>query len=393
MKPKIVVIGAGIAGLSIARDLSLRGFNVIILEKNTIGSGTTTKCAGMLHSGARYAVKNPKLARLCLKENKILKKIASFAIGKNKAIFVTLPSDDSKYHKEFERNCSDIGIQIKKLSVKEAKNLEPNLNSKITGGYLTPDAVIDIFKLIQAYTHDLTERGVKILESTNVLKADFSSERWILTIADKISKEQLRGDFVINTTGSDLAEVARLFGVNLELVYIHGTMAILNERVSSRIVTRCAPSAVGDVIIPLVNSSLIGSTWHELGQNNPISMSKTDEKKLMQTAFSILGNSSSYRIISSFTGIRTHIKTNNRKDDGNFNIKRDYAIIDHTKENELSHFISVLPGKLTTGRFVAEKVGNIVCEFFDLDIKSPTSYTPLKALSHFSKSELEFYVN
>lgn len=392
MRPKIIVLGAGIAGLSVGRELSLRDFNVTILEKNTVGSGTTTKCAGMLHSGARYAVKDPKLAELCLKENKILKNIASFAIGKNKAIFVTLPNDDSEYHKEFERNCSDIEIQIEKLGAKEAKDLEPNISSKITGGYLTPDAVIDTFKLIQTYTQDLAERGVKILESTKILQADFSQGSWVLTIAKDHHKERLHADFIINTTGNDLAEVVKLFGANLKLFYIHGTMAVLNDRVSNRIVTRCAPSTVGDVIVPLVNGSLIGSTWRELAHNNPVDMSETDEKDLRRATSLILENSSSYRIISSFTGIRTHVKTGH-KGNGNFNIKRDYAIVDHSKSDGVKNFVSVLPGKLTTARFVAEEVGDLVCESFGLDIESVSACIPLKTPINFLHRKLEFYVD
>ncbi len=69
---KIIVIGGGISGLCSALDLALRGIEVVLVEKRELGAGTTTKCAGMLHSGARYLVKNEKVADLCFRENCVL---------------------------------------------------------------------------------------------------------------------------------------------------------------------------------------------------------------------------------------------------------------------------------------------------------------------------------
>lgn len=98
---KIAIIGGGIAGLSIARDLALRGLSVTVFDKQKIGNGATTQCAGMLHSGARYVTKDIKIARLCFKENKIIRKIAPHAVGKRGAFFVRYKDDDQKYKQKF----------------------------------------------------------------------------------------------------------------------------------------------------------------------------------------------------------------------------------------------------------------------------------------------------
>ncbi|MFZ5802665.1 MAG: FAD-dependent oxidoreductase, partial [Candidatus Omnitrophota bacterium] len=50
----IAVIGGGIAGAGIARDASLRGFRVLLLEKNQFGSGTSSKSSKLIHGGLRY---------------------------------------------------------------------------------------------------------------------------------------------------------------------------------------------------------------------------------------------------------------------------------------------------------------------------------------------------
>lgn len=53
---KVVIVGAGIAGLSTALDLALRGFKCSVIDMGSVGSGTTTKCAGMLHSAETHSV-------------------------------------------------------------------------------------------------------------------------------------------------------------------------------------------------------------------------------------------------------------------------------------------------------------------------------------------------
>ena len=170
MNKKIVILGAGIAGLSIARDLALRGFKITLIEKNTIGNGTTNKCAGMLHSGARYAIKDKDVAKLCFQENRILRSIASFAVGKNDALFITLPNDNKEYQKEFEESCKEINIPVKFLSQKKSLELEPFLNADISGSYLTPDRVVDTYILVNSYVLALNQLNVNTIDNTEILK-------------------------------------------------------------------------------------------------------------------------------------------------------------------------------------------------------------------------------
>src|SRR3990167_5648180 len=62
----IAVIGGGIAGAAIARDAALRGLKVVLFEKNTFGSGTSSKSSKLIHGGIRYL----ELAWNALKQGK-----------------------------------------------------------------------------------------------------------------------------------------------------------------------------------------------------------------------------------------------------------------------------------------------------------------------------------
>lgn len=390
MNKKIVVLGGGIAGLSIARDLALRGFEITLIEKNTIGSGTTNKCAGMLHSGARYAIKDKDVAKLCFQENMILRNIASFAVGKNDALFITLPKDSKEYQIEFEESCKEINIPVKFLSQKESLELEPFLDTNISGSYLTPDRVVDTYMLVNSYILALNHLKINIVENTEILNATSILSGWNLLLKKSNGKEEVYADYVINATGDSLSDTAKLFNINIDLIYIHGTMAIIDKKVSNRIISRCAPSAIGDVIVPLDDLSLIGSTWHELPHNIPITMNEKDKLDILNTGSKILSISKKWSIIDSFTGIRTHIKKNT--DSGDFNVKRDYAIVESNTIG-VTNFISVLPGKLTIARFVAEKVGDIVSKHLNSHTPSITAVTPLPEPSLNQENKLKFYVN
>ncbi len=77
----VCIIGGGITGTGIARDLSLRGIEIILLERGDVAVGTTGRSHGLLHSGARYAVSDTESAEQCANENSILKKVAGSFIN------------------------------------------------------------------------------------------------------------------------------------------------------------------------------------------------------------------------------------------------------------------------------------------------------------------------
>ena len=72
-----VVIGGGMAGAGIARDLALRGVAVALFEKGDFASGTSSKSSKLIHGGLRYLeLGDFKLVRESLRERKTLERVA-----------------------------------------------------------------------------------------------------------------------------------------------------------------------------------------------------------------------------------------------------------------------------------------------------------------------------
>lgn len=384
---KVVIIGGGIAGLSVAFDLSLRGFECILLEKDRVGSGTTTKCAGMLHSGARYIVSNPDIARVCYEESEVFKKIFPFAVGKSTGIFVILDDSDPDYIDKFEKGYKKAGMKFSRLSRSACMNLVPRISEKINGGFRTSDAVVNPHIVVAAYKDQLKNMGTDVREFNTIKSGIRDGKKWKLLVNDSIDNKDyfLNADVVVNASGSWSGMVAKTLSLNLDLVFIQGTMFILKNKVCDRVVSICAPNKTGDVIIPSGEVSLAGSTWHELLSNDYIPVTTKDRKEVVKTAGQVFSSVSLKTIDGYFSGIRTHLKPG-EKSSGTFSVDRNYAIIDHQERDHVPDAYTILAGKLTLGRLVAEKLADEICRKAkikckhltrDYIFKKPTNYSGL----------------
>ena len=94
----VIIIGGGATGAGTARDCAMRGLKVLLMERFDYTSGATGRNHGLLHSGARYAVNDNESAAECIKENKILKKIASHCVENTSGLFITLPEEIGRAH-------------------------------------------------------------------------------------------------------------------------------------------------------------------------------------------------------------------------------------------------------------------------------------------------------
>ena len=68
LKTQVLIIGGGVTGTGLARDLALRGVECIVVEKGHVNSGASGANHGLLHSGARYVSNDPITAQECRSE-------------------------------------------------------------------------------------------------------------------------------------------------------------------------------------------------------------------------------------------------------------------------------------------------------------------------------------
>ena len=132
LKTGVLIIGAGVTGTGLARDLSLRGIPCILVERKDFNAGASGGNHGLLHSGARYVVSDPSAAVECQKENRLLKKLAPQCIEDTGGLFVAIEGDDENYVADFAGLCARSGIESEALDAAEARAAEPVLAEKIS---------------------------------------------------------------------------------------------------------------------------------------------------------------------------------------------------------------------------------------------------------------------
>ena len=112
----VLVIGGGATGGGAALDLALRGLRVALIERADLTDGTSGRYHGLLHSGGRYAVRDPESARECIEENRILRRIVPHAIEDTGGFFITTPDDDPAFADKWLAACRACDIEAEEIT-------------------------------------------------------------------------------------------------------------------------------------------------------------------------------------------------------------------------------------------------------------------------------------
>jgi glycerol-3-phosphate dehydrogenase len=149
LSTEVLVIGGGGTGAGVAWDAALRGLDVVLVDRADLAEGTSGRFHGLLHSGGRYAVKDPRAAEECIGENRILRRVAADCIEDTGGLFVTTPFDDPDHADKFAQPPGNRG-ECEEVSASQALRDEPLLNPGHPAPFRVPDANIDVWKTVWA---------------------------------------------------------------------------------------------------------------------------------------------------------------------------------------------------------------------------------------------------
>ena len=130
---EVLVIGGGITGVGVLFDLALRGFRCTLVERDDLSTGTSGRFHGLLHSGGRYAVKDPLTARECYEENRILRRLIPHAIEDTGGLYLSIPDPAADpatiaWPDKFYAAAKDMHIPIEELSAAALFKDHPHIN-------------------------------------------------------------------------------------------------------------------------------------------------------------------------------------------------------------------------------------------------------------------------
>jgi len=171
MKTNTVIIGAGIIGMAIAREIAKKGQEVIILEKHPrAGEETSSRNSGVIHSGIYYPTGSQK-ALFCVEGNRLMYEYAKRrkVPHKNTGKLVVATSTEEKEKLEsLNRRGTDNNVEgLKMLSKKEVMNKQAEIKAE-EALYCPSSGIIDAAALIQSLDAELQELGVIISFNSEV---------------------------------------------------------------------------------------------------------------------------------------------------------------------------------------------------------------------------------
>jgi glycerol-3-phosphate dehydrogenase len=375
---EVLVIGGGATGVGISRDLAMRGIPSLLVEKDDFTSGASGRNQGLLHSGARYAVKDPEAARECISENRILRRIAPHCIENTGGLFVSLPEDGAEYRATFIRACETAGIDTLLLSPKETLAMEPKINPLLIGSVQVPDGSINPFSLVVENARDAESRGARILLHTEVIGLLRDGRRIAgARVKDRITNDEftIAAPRVINATGAWANRILALAGIRIGMALSKGSMLITNTRLSERVINRCRPPASGDIIVPNDTVSILGTTSYREEDPEHYVVTPEEVSFLVDELSRMIPAIKRERFTRAYAGIRPLVQSADAGDDRE--ISRGFTLIDHEISSDLSGLITVTGGKLMTYRLMAEKTVDFICAQMGLHVPCLTHIHPL----------------
>ena len=367
----VLVIGGGATGAGVAWDASLRGFDVVLVDRLDLAEGTSGRFHGLLHSGGRYAVKDPHAAEECIAENRILRHIAADCIEDVGGLFVTTQWDDPAYADRFAEGCRATGIDCEEIDPAQALREEPRLNPAISRAFRVPDGNIEVWKTVWAMARGAQQRGARVLPYHAVVA--------IHRDGDEVTGARLRGAatgeeldvearVTVNASGAWAGQIAELAGIEgVRVLPGRGIMIAMNHRLVNTCINRCQMPTDGDIIVPIRTVCVIGTTDVHTEDPDDHSVVGSEVDAMLDDGEKLVPGFRQARALRVWTGVRPLFEDAKASDTDTRDVTRAHALLDHQQRDGVKGFVTITGGKLTTFRLMAQDTMSAVCRHLGED--------------------------
>lgn len=355
----IIVIGAGVVGCSIARELSKYNLDVLVVEKNSdVSEGISKGNSGIVHAGYNEKIGTLK-AKLNIEGNKIfddLSRDLQFPFKRNGAFILAFSDEEMKTLESLKENGEKLGVEgLEILTREEALNIEPNLNKEIVGVLnVKTSGIVSPYEMTIALAENAAENGVEFKLNSKVTSIEKISEGYKVTLNNK---ELVSGKLIINASGLEGAFLNNLVSMSKrEINPVKGEYCLF-DKVAGAMINKTlfqVPSKLskGVLVTPTAEGNLLVGPNAVEGKTLETSREGIDE--ILDKSKKSLEELPVARILNTFSGIRPKTK------EGDFIIE---------EVEDAKNFINVIgidsPG-LTAAPAIGVYVVNMIKEKLDL---------------------------
>jgi glycerol-3-phosphate dehydrogenase len=398
----LIIVGGGIIGTGVARDAALRGLRTLLVESTDFAYGTTARSTRLIHGGLRYLrMLDFKLVRQDLKEREILLKIAPHLVHRLEFFIPLLKS--APYYRfvlPFGLRLYNIlshGTSLPKcnhLSAVETLETEPSLKNTggLTGSFLYYDCQSEYTERICIENViDADSKGAIILNHaavTKLLQQDSTVNG--IQVKDTLTGEeyQANGRLILNTAGpwADLIwqklgdkftnKIRKTKGIHLLTRKMSNSALVLFAKSDGRLF----------FVVPWLNYSLIGTTDTDYsGDLDKLYAEKSDVDYLVSETRHYFPDFKKDDIYFTFAGLRALVPKGKKQS----STSRAHKLVDHEKQDNIKGFLSIIGGKNTAYRGIAEEAVDLICKKLNRKIACTTAQTPFPGAPAISEDEIE----
>ncbi len=403
----LIVIGGGIIGTGVARDAALRGLDVLLVEKEDFACGTTSRSTRLIHGGLRYLrMLEVKLVRQDLHEREVLLHIAPHLVNQ---LAFTIPLLRSK---PLYRVTLPLGLLLydilalgkslpsrKHLSRERTLDMEPALADvrELVGSYLYYDCqALNMERLCLENAVSAAEKGACVLnhtEATGFIIENGEVKGIHLRNNINNQKYSASGRLVLNAGGPWASLVLKkLASYQESQLRLTKGIHILTRKLANHALVLFAKSD-GRLffVVPWNKWSLIGTTDTHFSESpDSVYAGKEDVDYLVTEARRYFPEFNQEDIYYATAGLRPLVDS---KEKAESKVSRAHRLIDHEKQDQLKGLISIIGGKITAYRAIAEEAVDLVCKKLKLKSVCQTAQTPLPGAPALSQKELAKIVN
>ena len=356
---EVLIIGGGVVGAAIARELSRYQLDIILVEKNSDVATETSKAnSGIIHAGYNASVETlkgrlnikavDKFDSLCQKLNVPFQRVGSLVVG--------FREEDLKKLRQKKENGEKHGIkQLEILDREELLALEPNLNKNVKYGLHAPTAgIVSPHELTIAYAENAALNGVNILLNTEVEDIVINNGKIKQVVTNR---EAIKARLVINAAGVCADKIARMGGEKLQITPRKGEYFLFDEEygemVNHVIFPMPTPTSKGILVTPTAHGNLmIGPNAREIENKKDKSTTREGLNEVYEGAKKLIPSLPGKGIIASFSGLRAAAEG------------EDFIIDFSSKLEGLLNVAGIQSPGLSSAPAIAEMVVGMVEEYF-----------------------------
>lgn len=309
----VAVVGAGVVGGLIARELSRYKLSVALLEKcNDVAMGTTKSNSAIVHGGFD-AVNGTIKAELNVKGTAMMHELCkklSVPYKNNGSLVVAFSEDEMKHIAVlYERGVKNGVPGLSVIDKEQLRKIEPNISSEAVGALLCESAgIVCPYELTIASVENAVTNGVEFIRNCEVKAISDNGEIYTL----ETSQGEISAKFIINAAGNYSDDLARMVGDDsIHLVPRKGEYYLLDKSVgnlATHTIFQC-PNEMGKGILvtPTVDGNLlIGPTALNMDDKEDNDTTPEGLREIVEKALKSVPTVSVRNAITSFAGVRAH---------------------------------------------------------------------------------------